>query len=105
MKKIIAILAIAIMLFTACKKESSPADICTTATVTYAGDPAADGRGWILVTDTATGKFEAPEDIPATYKVNGLVVDVCYVRTDEDFICYCVPPPQKIVRITSISKH
>jgi hypothetical protein len=108
MKKITALLVIAVIVFSACKKDSSQNhsnDICTVATVEYGGDPAADGLGWILVTDTVTRKFEAPEDIPAAFKVHGLLVDVCYVRTDKDFICFCAPPPQKIVRITSIVKH
>ena len=105
MKKIIGILAIATILFAACKKESAPNDICITGKITYGGDPAADGLGWILVTDSVNWKYEAPEDIPAAFKTDGLLVDVCYVVTDKDFICFCAPPVKKMIKITSISKH
>jgi hypothetical protein len=107
MKKIIPVLIIIVIFFIACKKSTvdNNGETCTVATVKYAGDPAADGLGWILVTDTVNYKYLPPEEIPAAYKVNGLLVDVCYVKTDKDFVCFCPPPQQKIVSITKISKH
>lgn len=104
MKKIIGLLLIPALFFGACKKEKSE-DTCTVATVQYAGDPAADGLGWVLVTDSVNWKYLPPEEIPADFKVNGLQVDVCYVTTDKDFVCFCPSPRQKIVRITSISRR
>jgi hypothetical protein len=104
MKKIIAILFITALFLAACKKEKNN-DTCAAATVQYAGDPAADGLGWILVTDSVNWKYLPPEEIPADYKVNGLAVDVCYVTTENDFICFCPQPRQKVVRITSISRR
>jgi hypothetical protein len=106
MKKIIIILLLTTTLFTACRKESSqPADAdCRTATIQYWGLPAADGLGWVLVTDSATGSFEAPENLPAAYEAQGLVVNVCYVKTDKDLICFCAQPFKKMVHITNISK-
>jgi hypothetical protein len=106
MKKIIGILTIAIVLFAACKKNNTQSNgTCITARVTYGGDPATDGLGWILVTDSVNWKYEAPEEIPAAFKLDGLVVDVCYLVTDKDFICFCATPPKKMIKITSISKH
>ena len=90
-----------------CKKEntSSNTDICTTATVHYGGDPLADGLGWILITDNASGQYESPENLDASFKIEGLVVDICYYKTERDFICQCPPPIKKIVHITSIKVH
>jgi hypothetical protein len=107
MKRILAVMAIAICFFVACKKSGADEnnEICTVAKVYYGGDPAADGLGWILVTDSVNWKYLPPEEIPAPYKVNGLLVDVCYVKTDKDFSCFCTPPYQKVVRVTKISAH
>jgi hypothetical protein len=37
--------------------------------------------------------------------INNLAVDVCYEQTDKDFVCFCLPPFKKMVRITSIKKR
>jgi hypothetical protein len=105
MKKIIITLLVITTLFAACKKESStnPPD-CRTATIENRGDPAADGLGWVLITDPVTRTFESADNLADTYKVNGLQVNVCYVKTDKDLICYCAQPFKKKVHITSISK-
>jgi hypothetical protein len=106
MKKIIAIVLVTAGLFTSCKKNKDNNNgTCTTAKVEYGGDPAADGLGWILVTDTTTHAFEAPENLAAEFKVPGKLVDVCYYKTANDFSCFCVPPLQKMVYITSIKTH
>jgi hypothetical protein len=104
MKKIIIVAAIAVSLLSACKKDTNSNSICTSAKVTYGGDPAADGLGWILVTDTSANsyKYEAPENLPGEFKTNGKWVDVCYFYTANDFVCFCAPPYQKTVHIVSI---
>jgi hypothetical protein len=104
MKKIIITLFIITTLFTACKKGSSNTVDCQTATVEFWGDPAADGLGWVLVIDPVTRAFESPNNLAAPYKVIGLQVNVCYVQTDEDLICFCAQPFKKKVHITAISK-
>jgi len=104
MKKIIIILLVTTTLLTACRKGSAASGDCRTATVEYWGDPAADGLGWVLVTDPATRAFESPDNLAENYKVTGLQVNVCYVKTNEDLICYCAQPFKKKVHITSISK-
>ena len=95
---------VATTFLTACKKESSQPPECRMATIENWGDPAADGLGWVLIIDPATRAFESPNNLADTYKVTGLQVNVCYVRTDEDLICYCAQPFKKKVHITSISK-
>ena len=104
MKKIVTILLVTIVLLTGCKKESSqPAD-CGSATIQYWGDPAADGLGWVMVIDAVTNAFESPDNLAASYKITGMQVNVCYVKTDQDLICYCTQPFKKKVHITAISK-
>jgi hypothetical protein len=80
--------------------------ICTTATIKYGGNTTAGGVGWyISVPGTAAVKSEYPENLPDTFKVDGLLVDVCYVKTGKDFVCFCLPPLPKMVSIVSIIKH
>ena len=97
-------LLVATTFLTACKKESSQPRECRTATIENWGDPAADGLGWVLVIDPATRAFESPDNLDASYKVTGLQVNVCYVKTDEDLVCYCAQPFKKRVHIANISK-
>ncbi len=109
MKKLILVVCIAsiALAFLSCKKEntSSNTDICKTPMVYYGGDPNVDGLGWILVTDTVTWQYEVPENLDASFKTEGLMVDICYYKTSRDFICLCPPPVKKIVHITSIKAH
>ena len=107
MKRLILVACIAVIAIVSCRKENtgSNTNICKTATVRYGGDPNTDGLGWILVTNTTTWEYEAPENLDASFKTEGLVVDVCYYKTDMDFICLCPPPVKKIVHITSIKVH
>jgi hypothetical protein len=107
MKKLILVACVAVIAIISCKKENTVAntDTCTTATVRYGGDPLVDGLGWILVTDTIAYKYESPENLDASFKTEGLIVDVCYYKTTMDFICLCPPPVKKIVHITSIKVH
>jgi len=107
MKRILFGLLVAGVAITACKKNTvSNNATCGTATVRYMGDPAADGLGWTLFIgdSTGTGHTEIPEHIADMYKVNGLVVDVCYERTDHLFYCFCTSP-FKMINIVSIKIH
>lgn len=108
MKKLLIITCIAAFAVVSCKKdntETTPNTICTTAKVHYGGDPLADGPGWVLVTDTTTGKFEAPDNLDISFKTEGLVVDICYVFTDVDLVCFCTPTSRKKIHLTSISRR
>ena len=108
MKKLLLIACMAAFTVVSCRKDNTgttPNTICTTAKVHYGGDPAADGTGWVLVTDTVTDKFEVPDNLDASFKIEGLLVDICYVRTDKDFICFCMPSSRKQIHLTSIKLH
>jgi hypothetical protein len=108
MKKILIVTCIAMFAIVSCKKDdNAPAIItnCTTAKIHYGGDPLADGSGWVLVTDTITGKFEKPDNLEASFNTEGLLVDICYVVTDADFVCFCTPPSRKKIHLISISLH
>jgi hypothetical protein len=107
MKKLILFACIAALATVSCKKDntSSSTPICTTAMVYYGGDPNVDGLGWILLTDTAAFKYQVPDNLDNQYKTDSLMVDVCYIITDKDFVCLCPPPMQKIVHLTSIKLH
>jgi len=106
MKRIILFACIVAIATVSCKKDNtSSSSICTTAMVYDGGDPIVGGLGWILVTDTAAFKYKVPDNLDNQFKIDSLMVDVCYIITDEDFICHCPPPPQKKVHLTSIKLH
>jgi hypothetical protein len=107
MKRIFFVLLLTGMTATACKKNTVNNNAtCGIATVKYMGDPAADGLGWTLfVGDSASnGHLEIPENLAAGFKTHGLVVDICYERTDHLFYCFCTAP-YKMINITSIKIH
>ena len=105
MKQTIFVLLVAVMATTACKKNSTVSANCTVATVQYGGDPALDGLGWtIFIGDSATGHIEIAENLPESFKTNGLLVDLCYERTDHLYYCFCAQP-FKMIHIISIKKH
>jgi len=105
MKKLILLACILTIAIVSCKKNNEDTSTCTTAKVHYGGDPAADGLGWILVTDSVSGKYEAPDNLDVMYKTEGLLVDFCYVVTDKDSNCFCPPPLKKMIHIISIKQH
>jgi hypothetical protein len=107
MKKIIAILIIAVAIMASCKKNNDTNNVsCAPAVVRYGGDPAADGVGWyLMVGDSTGGTPEYPQNLAVTYMKEGLAVNVCYYKSDKDFSCFCAPPLPKMVIITSISKR
>jgi hypothetical protein len=69
------------------------------ATVTYLGDPAADGLGWALMIEK---EVEIPINLPDSYKKEGLNVRVSFRRTEQRVPCRCAEP-KYYVEITSIS--
>jgi predicted small secreted protein len=108
MKKIIAALMFAATTTAACKKDSTKTanEICTAATIMYGGNPAADGVGWYISIPDSTGvKREYPENLSGAFMIDGLLVDICYVKTNKDFVCFCLPPLPQMVNITSIVKR
>ncbi|MBK8496306.1 MAG: hypothetical protein IPL50_15845 [Chitinophagaceae bacterium] len=107
MKKILFIVSIVVFAMVSCKKDNTGAsnEICTTAMVYYGGDPNVDGLGWILLTDTAAFKYQVADNLDNQFKIDSLMVDICYIVTDKDFVCFCSTPPQKIVHLTSIKVH
>jgi hypothetical protein len=106
MKKILLLTCFVAIAVLSCKKNKAESVICTAAAIQYAGDPAVDGLGWIMITDSVYSfKYESPDNLSDPYKINGLPVDVCYVITDKDFVCFCAPPLKKKVHITSIKPH
>lgn len=108
MKKLLMVACITALAVVSCKKdntETMPNTICTTAKVHYGGDPAADGTGWVLVTDTISGKFEVADNLDSSFKTEGAAVDICYMVTDVDFVCFCTPPSRKKIHLTSIRMH
>ncbi len=101
MKKIFYLI-VSVILFTACSKENKEVAVPTVrATVDYAGDPAADGFGWVL--RITSDSSEIPKNLPDNFKQQDLVVNVAYKKTDQKFPCRCVVP-RYMVEIISISK-
>lgn len=105
MKKLIPLLLLMVCFAAACKKDTGTNSICDTATVRYMGDPAADGLGWtLLVGDSSNAHIEIAENLAEAYKTNGLVVDICYQKTENLYYCFCAQP-YKMIHLITIKKH
>ncbi len=94
------VLAFTIVVLFACNKQKEET-FCTTATVLFMGDPAADGLGWVLYADSSRSLYYVPSNLPASFKKVGLGVNVCLYKTAEKINCFCAAPPNKYF-ITSI---
>ena len=100
MKSILILLTV--VAFAGCSKESKTVEAPgIRAMVTYAGNPAADGFGWVLqVTQDST---VIPSNLPEDYKRQDLVVNVAYKQSEKTFPCRCASP-KYMVDIISISR-
>lgn len=94
------LLAISLLfIFTACQKET----LCTDGTIQWGGEPAVDGIEWYF----ESSEFSRPvklKDLPSEYKVDGLSISVCLVKTDEKYQCFCAEP-MEVYAIKSIRKQ
>jgi hypothetical protein len=100
MKKTIAIsIAGIILILCSCKKENE--NVCSDAAIMWGGDPAADGLGWHLLTDSVNHIYYIPQNLPDSLKINGQHVNVCMYKTKENFYCECGMTLKKY-HITSI---
>jgi hypothetical protein len=78
--KLILPFFISILLFTACKKEHTPANQeCFDGFVIWGGDPAVDGAGWYL---SSGSKSYFLEEFPTAYMTDSLPVHACVRQTD-----------------------
>ncbi|MGF2413931.1 hypothetical protein [Ferruginibacter sp.] len=110
MKNILLILLAAVVITASCKKNTVTVNnnpgYSATVKVKYGGDPLADGSGWHLFKEEVNGPvFLFPDNMPDSFKVLELEVDVVYTKTNKDLPCHCVPPFPKMIHIESIKKH
>ncbi len=75
---------------------------CKNAVISWHGDPAADGMGWVL--ELGNDKFEVPENLPDSFKVTDTKVKVCFKPTSKRVECRCVTP-RFYVNISSITRR
>ena len=68
MQRSVLILLSAVLVFSACKKDSiQPTNAESTGLVLYGGDPAADGIGYYIRIDS-THETLSPQNLPAEFK-------------------------------------
>lgn len=75
---------------------------CKNAVVSWRGDPAVDGMGWVL--ELTNDKFEVPENLPDSFKVADTKVKVCFTPTHKKVECRCATP-RFLVNISSITRR
>lgn len=88
---------VAMLFLFACNREKQPDSLCFDGIVRYAGNPAADGLGWVIYKDdsTATARPFVPRNLADEFKVNELKVKLCLYETNEKASCFCPTPPNK----------
>ncbi|MCW3074146.1 MAG: hypothetical protein JWP69_1215 [Flaviaesturariibacter sp.] len=68
-------------------------DTCVTGVVTYAGDPLADGFGWVINVSEESPPIIVGINLPAAYRVEGLKVEACVYKTGAKVPCHCITQP------------
>lgn len=95
-------LLVLIVAFGSCRKDKEEGGICFNGVIKYAGNPAADGLGWVIYKDdSTTTKPFVPQNLSDGYLKDGLKISVCLKETEEKLYCFCAQPLPKY-RITSI---
>lgn len=104
MKKIIVVLATA-LLFISCQKEKANKEFCEDGYIRWGGDIAADGTGWYYAKDlSGTQTAYKMENLTSDFEVDSLAVSICLVKTDKKFSCLC-PDALPVYRINSIKRR
>jgi hypothetical protein len=96
------ILLLTILTFSACTKERDAE--CLDGVIEYMGDPAADGLGWVLRTNTESTRYYVLGNLPADYQVDDLEVNACIYNTGSKLTCMCAEAPDKYA-VSSIRKR
>lgn len=105
MKRVLYLVGMLSLLFSCKKEKENEETFCFDGVVRWAGEPAADGLGWVLYKDdSTTTKPYIPQNLPDEFKSNDLKVAACIYETDEKFYCFCIQPLSKY-RITSIKRR
>jgi hypothetical protein len=68
-------------------------DTCLTGIITYAGDPRADGLGWVIRVGENTPPYIVGDSLPAAYRIEGTKVQACIYKTGAKVPCHCIAPP------------
>lgn len=91
---IIVSLVISAFFVQSCKKgtDSKITIIIEDAIVVNTGDPAADGCGWLLKTNTDS-TYNAP-NLAVQYQVNNLKIHIAYHKLTTRYYCGQLPIPQ-----------
>jgi hypothetical protein len=93
---------LAAIALSSCSKDVDSDSTCFDGVIRWAGNPAADGLGWVIYEDdSTTTKPFVPQNLSDNYMKDGVKVSVCLKETEEKLHCFCVEPLPKY-RITSI---
>jgi hypothetical protein len=104
MKKIIVVLATA-MLFISCQKEKTEPEFCEDGYIRWGGSLAVDGIEWYFTKDlSGTQTSYKMENLSADFEEDSLAVTVCLVKTSKTFPCFC-PAALPVYRINSIKRR
>jgi hypothetical protein len=68
-------------------------DTCITGVVTYAGDPLADGLGWVISVGDEKPPYIVGDRLPVAYRAEGTKVQACVYKTGAKAPCHCITPP------------
>lgn len=80
------IVVFCLLIIFSCKKNDASL-ICMDGTIEWAGDPAADGLGWILRKDSSN--YYVLKNLPASFQQPAVNVSACIKKTGERVPCEC----------------
>lgn len=94
MKRFAFVMLVISLVATGCMKKSSEVreQFCEEGYISWRGEPAADGLGWVYVRNLDRTQPFVLKGLPEAFKVDSLPVSICLEKTGDLFYCMCAAP-------------
>lgn len=96
------LIILCVVILYSCKKNSSNQALNVSAKIVDQGNPAADGCGWHIVTDS--GIDYMPKNLDSAFHVDSLPVIISFIPEGKD-ACGLLPAEFPAIRLTTIKKR
>ncbi len=100
--KLLIILPVLVLSFLSCSRQPEEG-ICTDGYIHWGGEPAVDGVSWYFKGTAELQYAVKLKDLPAAFQIDSLPVNVCLIKTNEKYHCFC-SQPMEVYTIKSIHR-